>query len=133
MNNGQVTMDTKEVITKYYEYVNAGDWNSWLILFDDNIVMDEQLAGHLEGIENLRGAVGGLEKGYSKFQNVPNHIVVDGNHACVISHISAANAKGVPIEANVANYFRIENSKITYMANFHDTRPFDAFVNQNLN
>lgn len=125
-------MDTKEVVTKYYEYVNAGDWDNWLTLFDDKVVMDEQLAGHIEGVEILRGAVGGLEKGYSKFLNIPQHIVVNGNEACAVSRIEAANASGVPIEANVANYFVVENSKITYMSNYHDTRPFDPFVNQKL-
>lgn len=125
-------MDTKEVVTKYYEYVNAGDWNNWLTLFDDKVVMDEQLAGHIEGVEILRGAVGGLEKGYSKFQNIPKHIVVNGNEACAVSRIEAANASGVPIEANVANYFVVENGKITYMSNYHDTRPFDPFMNQKL-
>lgn len=125
-------MNTKEVIDKYYDSANAGDWDTWLRLFDDNIVMDEQLAGHLQGISTLQGAIGGIKRGYSKFQNLPQHIIVNGNEGCVVSHISAANATGVPIEANVANYFRVENSKITYMANFHDTRPFDPFVNQKL-
>jgi ketosteroid isomerase-like protein len=125
-------MDTQEIINKYYTSVNAGDWNSWLNLFDDKIIMDEQLAGHLEGIEVLRGAIGGLEKGYSKFKNYPKHIVVNGNEACVVSRIEAANASGVPIEANVANYFRVKNGKITYMSNFHDTRPFDPFMKQKL-
>jgi ketosteroid isomerase-like protein len=126
-------MNTQDIINKYYESANAGDWNTWVSLFADNMVMDEQLAGHLEGIETLRGAIGGLETGYSRFQNQPQHTVINGNEACVVSHISAANASGVAIEANVANYFRIENSKIIYMANFHDPRPFDPFVNQILN
>ena len=125
-------MNTKDIIHKYYQTANAGDWQSWVSLFADNIVMDEQLAGHLEGIATLRGAIGGIETGYSRFQNQPNHIVINGDEACVVSHISAANASGVPIEANVANYFRIENGKIAYMSNFHDTRPFDPFVNQKL-
>lgn len=125
-------MNTQDIINKYYETANAGDWQSWVSLFADNIVMDEQLAGHLEGIATLRGAIGGIEKGYSRFQNQPNHIVINGDEACVVSHISAANASGVPIEANVANYFRIEKGKIAYMSNFHDTRPFDPFVNQKL-
>jgi len=125
-------VETKTVIDLYYESVNAGDWNTWLTLFTDNIVMDEQLAGHIEGIAILRGAVGGLEKGYSRFQNVPSTTVISGNEACVISHISAANASGVPIEANVANYFRLKDGKIAYMANFHDTVPFAPFVNQKL-
>ena len=34
-------------------------------------MIDEQLAGHVEGLDILRGAIGGMEKGYSRFQNVP--------------------------------------------------------------
>ena len=123
-------MATREVIDRYYELANAGDWQTWLTLFDEDVVIDEQLAGHVEGLEVLRGAIGGMETGYSRFQNVPRHVVVDGEEAAVVSHISAANAAGVPIEAEVANYFRLEDGKIAYMANFHDTRPFDPFVNQ---
>lgn len=125
-------MNAKDVIEKYYESANAGDWATWLSLFDKNVVVDEQLAGHVEGISILEGAIDGIERGYSKFQNNPQHIVINGNEACVVSHISAANASGVPIEANVANYFRFKDGKIAYMANFHDTRPFDPFVNQSL-
>ncbi len=125
-------MDTRAVIDKYYASVNAGDWDTWLTLFKDDVKIDEQLAGHVEGVEVLRGAVGMMKKGYSKFQNVPKHVVVDGDQACVVSHISAANAAGVPIEANVANFFRLENGKIAYMANFHDSRPFEPFLNQKL-
>jgi ketosteroid isomerase-like protein len=124
--------DISKIINKYYEVVNRGDWDTWLTLFDDNVVVDEQLAGHLEGVGILRNSVGGMEKGYSRFQNKAEHIIIHGDEACVISHISAANASGVPIEANVANYFRIEKGKIKYMANFHDTVPFAPFVNQKL-
>ena len=123
-------MATREVIDRYYELANAGDWQTWLTLFDEEVVIDEQLAGHVEGLDVLRGAIGGMETGYSRFQNVPRHVVVDGEEAAVVSHISAANAAGEPIEAEVANYFRLEDGKIAYMANFHDTRPFDPFVNQ---
>ena len=125
-------MSTRDVIEKYYSSVNAGDWDTWLTLFADDIVIDEQLAGHVEGIEILRGAIGGLKKGYSKFQNVPRHIVVDGEEAAVVSKIEAANAAGVPIEANVANYFKLRDGKIAYMANFHDSVPFGPFLNQKL-
>jgi ketosteroid isomerase-like protein len=123
-------MSTRDVIQRYYDSVNAGDWRTWLTLFTEDVVIDEQLAGHVEGLDVLRGAVSGIEEGYSKFQNVPRHIVVDGDEAAVVSHISAANASGVAIEADVANYFRLEDGKIAYMANFHDTRPFDPFMNQ---
>jgi len=106
------TVNTREVIDRYYQSVNAGDWDTWLTLFDDNVVVDEQLAGHVEGIGILRGAISGIKRGYARFENRPKHIVVDGDEAVVTSHISAANATGEPIEAEVANYFRLENNKI---------------------
>jgi ketosteroid isomerase-like protein len=125
-------MGTREIITRYYDSVNRGDWDTWLTLFNDNIVIDEQLAGHVEGIGILRGAVDGLKKGYTKFINTPQHVVVEGDTACVVSTIDAANATGVPIKARVANYFEVRDGKITYMANFHDVAPFAPFVNQSL-
>ena len=123
---------TREVVTNYFEYVNNGEWDSWLTLFDDNVVMDEQLAGHLTGIEVLRGAVGVMEKGYSKFNNYPETIVVEGDTAMAAWHIVAANASGVQIDARGANLFKVENGKIVYMANYHDTVPFKPFTEQDL-
>lgn len=130
MSTRQLIKNTKDVINIYYSAVNSGDWQTWLTLFTEDVVIDEQLAGHVEGIAILHGAIDGIKKGYSRFYNRPRAIVVQGNEACVISHISASNAHGIPIEADVANYFRLENGKIAYMANFHDTAPFEPFVHQ---
>jgi len=94
--------------------------------------MDEQLAGHIETLSTLRPMMAGMGKAYSRFQNVPKNIVINGNEAAVVSHISAANAAGDPIEANVMNYFRLEGDKIAYMANFHDSVPFKPFLEQKL-
>jgi ketosteroid isomerase-like protein len=125
-------MTTRQLIDKYYEHANAGDWDAWCDLFTDDMVMDEQLAGHIEGLAALRPMMGGMDKAYSRFQNVPKRIIVSGEEAAVVSHISAANAAGVPIEAEVMNYFRMRNGKIAYMANFHDSVPFKPFLEQNL-
>ena len=131
-SDGGLGVDPRDILLAYYRSANAGDWQTWLTLFEEDVVIDEQLAGHVEGLDILRGAIGGMEKGYSRFQNVPKHIVCQGDNAAVVSHISAANAAGEPIEAEVTNYFQFRDGKIAYMANFHDTRPFDPFVNQDL-
>ena len=125
-------MDTREVIDRYYETVNAGDWDTWLTLFADDVVIDEQLAGHLEGVGVLRGAVGAMKKGYSKFLMLPEHVVIEAEQAAVVWHCEAANATGVPIDVRGANYFRVEESKIVYMANFHDKGAFAPFTSQKL-
>jgi ketosteroid isomerase-like protein len=125
-------MDTREVIDRYYETVNAGDWDTWLTLFADDLVVDEQLAGHLEGVAPLRGAVGAMKKGYSKFLMLPEHVVIEAEQAAVVWHCEAANASGVPIDVRGANYFRVEDGKIVYMANFHDKGAFAPFTSQKL-
>jgi ketosteroid isomerase-like protein len=120
----------KEIIRLYYKYANAGKWDLWCDLFTDDMVMDEQLAGHIEGLSTLRPMMAGMGKAYSKFQNVPKRVIVGGNEGAVVSHISAANPAGMPIEAEVMNYFRFKRGKIAYMANFHDSAPFKSSPEQ---
>lgn len=117
-------MSTTDVILKYYANVNAGRWDDWLTLFADDLVMDEQLMGHVEGIGALTDVAHSLKTGFKKFLMFPIHVVVDGTDAAVIWRFEAETAKGAAINANGANFFRVEGDKITYMSNFHDTKPF---------
>ncbi|MGH3252910.1 MAG: nuclear transport factor 2 family protein [Trebonia sp.] len=118
---GSVTVD---VVQRYYQLANDGDWAGWTDLFADDQVMDEQLAGHVEGREALREMMIGFPAMYTSFQNIPRHIVAQGDQAAAVSHISATTPSGRSIEAEVANYYRVTNGRIAYMANFHDTAPF---------
>ncbi|MGW6981008.1 nuclear transport factor 2 family protein [Streptomyces sp. NPDC054932] len=115
-----------EILRKYYEYANAGDWDRWCDLFADDQVMDEQLAGHIEGLEVLRSMMKGMGTMYRVFRNEPVHFIVDGEKAAAVSRLTAVSASGEPIEADVMNFFRIVDGKIAYMANHHDTVPFQV-------
>ncbi|MFJ8012369.1 nuclear transport factor 2 family protein [Streptomyces sp. NPDC096339] len=121
-------MEPREILTKYYQYANAGDWDRWCDLFADDQVMDEQLAGHIEGLEVLRSMMKGMGTMYRVFRNEPVHFIVDGGgeKAAAVSHLTAVSASGEAIEAEVMNFFRIVDGKIAYMANFHDTAPFQV-------
>ena len=120
-------MDTREIVTKYFEYVNAGRWDDYLSLFDDNVVMDEQLMGHLEGIAAVREGIENL-KNAPKFQNHPLKMVVEGDQAMVIWHIETLGPNGEPIDATGVNYYEIGHSKIKKFSNYHDTRPFKPIL-----
>lgn len=121
-------MQNYDILIRYYGYANAGDWDRWCDLFAQNVTMDEQLAGHIEGQAKLRSLMGGFKNMYSSFQNVPRHFIVDGEQAAVVSHIRAKSVAGKDINADVMNYFRISGGKIVYMANFHDTAPFQVLA-----
>lgn len=125
-------MDNHEIIKKYYEYANAGKWDAWCDLFDEDMVMDEQLAGHIEKLATLRPMMAGMGQAYAKFQNVARAMIVEGDEGAVLSHISARAAKypDEAIECDVMNYFRFKNGKIVYMQNVHDSKPFAPFLRQ---
>ncbi len=125
-------MDNIETMHKYYEYANAGLWDAWCDLFTDDMVMDEQLAGHIVGLAALRPMMAGMGQAYAKFQNVLKEILVEGDQGAVVSHISALAARypDQPIEAEVMNYFRFRHGKIAYMRNVHDSKPFAPFLRQ---
>ncbi|MFC4035634.1 nuclear transport factor 2 family protein [Streptomyces polygonati] len=117
-------MNTAEVVDRYYELANAGEWDAWCDLFTADQTMDEQLAGHVEGRETLREMMRGFPQTWAVFANVPRHIVIDGNQAAVVSHISGRTHAGASVEADVCNYFRITDGLISYMQNVHDSVPF---------
>ena len=118
-------MDTRKLIETYYQLANAGDWDAWADLFAVDQVMDEQVAGHIEGRENLRTVVHGFPEVFATFKNVPRHIIVDpdGRQAGAVSHVSATTPAGASIEVDVMNYFRIADGQIAYMSNYHDPGP----------
>jgi ketosteroid isomerase-like protein len=121
-------MDTQQVIDRYYELANAGEWDAWCDLFSADTRMDEQLAGHVEGRETLRDMMKGFPQTYASFANVPRHVVVSDTRAAVVSHISGRTHHGASVEADVSNYFEVADGQIAYMANFHDTVPFQPVL-----
>lgn len=125
-------MENREILRKYYEHANAGAWDAWCDLFADDMVMDEQLAGHIEGLATLRPMMAGMGQAYALFQNAPKDFLVDGDRGAAVSHITARAARYPDelIEAEVMNYFRFRDGKIVYMANFHDSAPFAPFLRQ---
>ena len=116
-------MDTREIVTKYFEYVNDGKWDEYLALFDDKVVMEEQLMGRMEGIEALAHGIEALRNA-PKFQNHPLQVVVEGDRAMAVWHIETMAPDGTPIDAKGVNYYEIANGKIAYFSNYHDTAPF---------
>ncbi|HZR52760.1 MAG TPA: nuclear transport factor 2 family protein [Streptosporangiaceae bacterium] len=119
-------MDTTEILIRYYQLTNMADWDNWCDLFTADAVMDEQLAGRIEGRAKLQDMMAGLGDRYQSFQNAPRHFIVNGKEAAAVSHITAVTRTGKHIEADVMNYFRIADGYIAYMANFHDTVPFQV-------
>ncbi|WP_157315346.1 nuclear transport factor 2 family protein [Chitinibacter sp. GC72] len=122
-------LTTAEVVERYFSAVNAGDWNEWLTLFADDVVLIEPI-GTIEGLENLRNGVGVLTKVYSSFQNNLLSYFVNGEHAAAQTHISAVTASGGKIEVDVCNTYTIRNGKISHQKNYLDSKELQPFLDE---
>jgi ketosteroid isomerase-like protein len=122
------TKELKELMTKYYKAGSTADWTTLQELLHENVVVDEQLAGHLEGHPAMKALYEGIQKSYKSFDMCPEHMVAEGNEICVGWQVNALTSNGVPIHATGAHYCRIENGKIVYMTNFHDTIPWKVIT-----
>ena len=131
-------MNTREVIYKYYENLNIGhakgNLDAWVDLFADNFVMDEQLAGHVEGVEPMKDLAQKMLSGYSKWYMNLLKVLVEDNEAFVIWEVTATTSDGVEVKTKGTNFYVVENDKVIYLANYHDTVPFQtdtAFTSMN--
>ena len=111
------------MVENYFEYVNSGRWDDYLDLFADDIIMDEQILGHIEGREALAKGIEGL-RGNTAFRNYPKEFVVEGDKAMVSWNIQSPLPDGTSLDLKGANFYKVKGGKIVYFANFHDTAPF---------
>lgn len=125
-------MSTRETINKYYEYLNdgfaKGNLDSWVGLFADDFVMDEQLAGHVEGVEPMKVLSQKMLEGYSKWVMHVQKVLVEDDKAFVLWEIDATASNGVDVKTKGANLYRVKNDKVVYLSNYHDTVPFNTDV-----
>ena len=93
--------------------------------------MDEQLAGHVEGLDILRA----MMADGTGLREVPERAEAHRRRGRRgrrrLAHLGGQRRRR-PIEADATNYFQLRDGKIAYMANFHDTVPFQPFLNQKL-
>ncbi len=120
---------TSEVVETYFQSVNEGDWDTWLELFADDVVLIEPI-GITKGIENLRGGVEVLKKVYLKFENRLITTIIKGERAAAQTHISAITASGAAVEVDVCNIYTIKNGKIAHQKNYLDSKELQPFLDE---
>ncbi|MEW6755143.1 MAG: nuclear transport factor 2 family protein [Candidatus Latescibacterota bacterium] len=117
-------MTTRDVVERYFEYINSGNWDAWVALFSEKIVIDEAISGHMEGLAAVRQSAEGIRNGFERFENKVEELVVEGDRAMVVCRIDAVIKGGVPLVSAGANFYRVAGGKIAYMSSFHDSAPF---------
>jgi ketosteroid isomerase-like protein len=115
---------TREIVETYFNSINTRDWDTWLALFTDDVVVDEALSGHTEGIEAMRQSAAGIQQGFKQFENRLDEIVVEADQAMVVCTITATTVMDTSLVSTGANFYRMRDGKIAYMSSYHDREPF---------
>lgn len=121
-------MDTREVAQKYFEYYNSRNWDGYLSLLDEHVDINEQMMGHVQGIEAVRNEIIGRLKNNPPATITPQKIVVEGEEAMSIWILEADLPNGTKFSVKGTNYFKVKNGKIVDFASYHDTAPFMALM-----
>lgn len=117
-------MNTRELVQTYFDAINNQDWETWIALFAESIVIDEALSGHMEGLEAVRQSAVGIQQGFQRFTNSIDEFVVEDDRAMVVCTIDATTGAGASLRSTGANFYRVADGKIVYMSSFHDREPF---------
>ena len=125
-------MTTEETIEQYFGCVDRGAWDECAALFNDDVVVDDQLAGRFTGTDALRRGMDAIRSGARVFQVQPQHTFVTGDAGCVIWRVEAESKQGEKLTypdhpdrpVIGASHFQLRNGKISYMRTIHDSVPF---------
>ncbi|MGE5787880.1 MAG: MBL fold metallo-hydrolase, partial [Myxococcales bacterium] len=118
----------EDVIRCYFACVNEARWNDYFALFAEDVILDDQMAGHTEGIANVRGVIP-LFQSLAALPNFRSELLqvfvdVDEEHAVALWHMRLNAPDGTPVEARGSNLFWVHEGKIRYLRTIHDTAPF---------
>jgi ketosteroid isomerase-like protein len=122
-------MDTTAVVEAYFRSANGGDWEGWADLFADDAILEEPI-GTVKGAAAIRAGTKVLTEGYRTFQNKLLSVIVDGEEAVAITHISAVTRGGAAVEVDAANVYRISGGKILHQRNYFDPAGLRPFLDE---
>ena len=116
----------EDVIRTYFGSMNEARWDDCLALFAEDVIMDDQMVGHHEGIGPVREAIGMLHSlvVLPNFHNELLQVFVDDEHAVALWHMRFNAPDATQVIARGSNLFWVHQGKIRYLRTIHDTVPF---------
>ena len=104
-------MTPKEIVAKNYECFNTGDMETFVSLYDEEVMIKingmHRFSGTYNGIKEWMDVLSQIPSRYDNFSVTPINMIAEGNQ--VFSQILA---KADGMEADFGHFHKIENGKI---------------------
>lgn len=121
--------DTRTAVTDLYAAYARGDANRVAELIDDDVdwiiygpMQIFPFAGHRQGKIAALEALGAIAKDYQLERYLPKMMVVDGDHAAVMSDVAfKQRATGRTLSFHIADFMRFQNGRIVEFREFANT------------
>ena len=115
-------MNTRETIRAYFDKLqHKQGWESFLsedvafTSFTSPIKTAVGRAAYLEATKRFYSTIDSVEV---------QELLVDGEHACALTHYAIRPPVGAPFTSDVAEIFTVKSGKIAALAIYFDTAPF---------
>jgi ketosteroid isomerase-like protein len=119
-------LDTRELITRYYESLNAKD-DAWKSLWAaDAIFSDASKALNAQGLDAVIASFGPFLKGVGGVEVVSS--VVEGPHACFVVRYTYVNQKSETLVQDVAEVWDVQDSKLASLTLYFDLTAYRSFI-----
>lgn len=115
-------VSTRDIILSYFDALTSKKpWDAFLaedMRFTSFVVPIKEVAGKTAYIESTR-------RFFSMITAVKvNHMIVEGDKACVLTHYELQPPRGDRFRSDVAEVFSVRNGKIDSLAIYFDASPF---------
>jgi len=115
-------MSTQATVRKYFDALQKkSGWEAFL-------ADDMTFTSHTSPLKEAAGKAAYLQatkRFYSTIAAVEvRELLVDGEHACALTHYAIRPPVGAPFTSDVAEIFTVKSGKIAALAIYFDTAPF---------
>jgi ketosteroid isomerase-like protein len=122
----EAPLDTRELITRYYESLNAKD-DGWMSLWaPDATFSDASKTLHAEGLDAVIASFAPFLRGVGGVEVVSS--VVEGSKACFVVRYTYINQKSETFVQDVAEVWEVHGGKLSSLTLYFDLTAYRNFI-----
>jgi hypothetical protein len=117
-------MSIKEILSKYFEYVNGEKFSELSDLFSEDADLYCPVNFRAKGPDEIKTFFVKFPKNYPLHLDTPIDMLIQENKAAVLIQFKGKSASGAPASFQAVDWFTFEGDKIKSLLTFYDSLAF---------